>query len=62
MGNNYKVYGIDRNGRQFIESFTSTDEHRYTLPEIEKILNLKDLAVDPSTVGNEYMTAYGYCR
>lgn len=48
----YKVYRNSIKGREFLGAFEGK-----TLPELEKLLDVKDLTVDPKTVCNEYMVA-----
>lgn len=56
---NYKVYRGSFSPKCFIGTFMSTEEHEYTLPELEEMLDLKDLMVLPETVCDEYMVAIG---
>ena len=51
----YSVYRGGRHPGCFVGAFEG-----YTLPELEKMLNIRDLAVVPGTVSRYWMTAIGY--
>ncbi|MBD5101990.1 MAG: hypothetical protein HDT27_04690 [Subdoligranulum sp.] len=56
---NYKVYKGSFSPKCFVGTFRSTEEHEYTLPELEEMLDIKDLIVLPETVHNEFVVAIG---
>ena len=57
--NNYKIYKGQFSPECFVGTFRSTEEHGYTLPELEQMLGIEDLMVVPETVCNDLMVAIG---